>query len=556
MLRLVPQRNTGPTAAVLLSVAALAAFTCPPSSAETGRLAAPAPGGRTLALVIGIDHYQNSKIAPVLKGAVADAKDLAQTLQKMGVSNLQLLLEDQANRAALEKAMATLEQEAKPGDLVIATYAGHGSREKELVPGSEPDGKDEFFVLWGFDSKGAGTAERIVDDQMFSWLERIAAKGAETIFLADSCYGGGMTKGMERRADGPSVRAIERVDQPEQATRGAYYIAPGEDRLPLLAGGSPDDDATNEVSTLTFISGVDDKHIAPEVGIDGQPTPRGAASFALARAFEGLADKEGDRDGATTRAELFSFLHRNVAHLSQNQQAPDTKPRTLDTSATVLFRTTSPAVAAQGKSGAGLEVAALPDKGAATVASPQPAKTPEPVPTGVIWDEASGNAIDYSGAVLAYGVAKTALPEVEHRVSAFRSLSRLASGRAIDTAVNPGDRNLKRGERFELEVGGLYGHNLILLNLAGDGTVQYLFPTGNAPPYMVKNELKIPMKVDEPFGTDTLVVIATSERQHDLEIELQALDQKQASGDLVEAIEKALGPNDKLGLATYTTEPR
>ena len=524
--------------AAIVSAMTLTGLAIPTVLGDAARLSAAAPNGRVLALVVGVDHYQNPRIAPTLNGAVADAKDLANSLSRMGVKNIRLLLEDQANRTALEAAMAALEQEAKRGDLVIATYAGHGSREKEHVPGSEPDGKDEFFVLWGFDSKGPGTAERMVDNQVFDWLARIAAKGAETIFLADSCFGGGMTKGIERRLDGPSVRAIERVDQPEQAGRGAYYIAPGEDRLPEVKPGPPDDDATSKLTNLSFLSGVDDKHLAPEVRIADQPTARGAASYALARALEGLADKEGDRNGATSRAELFGYVHRTVAHLSQNQQAPDTKPRTLDTAGTILFRALAGSAAA-----AGAEVAGLSGE-------------PDRQSTGVVWDGANGNAIDYSGAVLAYGIARADILKVEQRVSAFRSLARLASGRAIDTALDPGDRNLKNGERFELAVGALYGRYLILINLAGNGRVQYLFPVGNAPNYMDKNEIKVPLNVGLPFGSDTLVVVATSERRRELEADLKSLDETKSPLELVSILEKGLGAEDRLGLATYTTVPR
>ncbi|MEQ1578073.1 MAG: caspase family protein [Hyphomicrobium sp.] len=528
--------------AVLFLTLVILASGVPPAAADAELLQAPGQGGRILALVIGIDHYKNTKIAPVLNGAVADANDIAATLTRMGVTNLKLLLEEQVTRAALEAAMAEVEQDARRGDLVIATYAGHGSREKELVAGSEPDGKDEFFVLWGFDSKGPGTAERMVDDQVFDWLKRIAARGAGTIFVADSCYGGGMTKGIQRRPDGPSVRAIERVDEPEQAGRGAYYIAPEEDELPPVRAGSPDDDATSQLAGLSFISGVDDKHLAPEVRLADQPTPRGAASFAFARALEGVADREGDRNGATTRAELFGFLHRTVAHLSQNQQAPDTKPRTLETASVILFRgsPSSPETAVAASKREKLSTAGL---------------APGQVLSGVLWDGATGNAIDYSGAVLAFGIAKTDILKVEQRVSAFRILARLASGRAIDTALNPGDRNLKNGERFELAISGIYGRHLILINLAGNGTVQFLFPAGNAPNYMDKNELTIPLKVGAPFGSDTIVVVASSQRRRELEADLKSIDEKTASLDLAALLEKGLDAEDRLGLATYTTVP-
>ena len=522
----------------LLIAPALAALALP-AAAESYRLSSPTPGNSVHAIVVGIDNYAHPNIAPTLKGAVADAKDIAASLERAGVSDVRVLIDGQATRESLKAALAAAEAAAKAGDIVLFTYAGHGSQEPEAVPGSEPDGKDEFFVLWGFDAKGPGTRERILDDEMFSWLRGIAAKGAETIFLADSCFGGGMTKAPEA-GNGPGVRALLRVDTPERATPGAYYIAPGDDQLPQFKGPRGDD-ATKDIKTLTFIGAVDDAHTTPEVAIEGEKTPRGAASYVLSRALQGMADKEGNRDGVTTRAELFSYLHRNIARLSQNRQIPATKPASVELSRAALFRAEASA-------------ATVPDTTAALkpdTAGPasQPAAT-------VSWDQATGNAIDQSGAVLAYGIEKAALPAIEERVSALRELQSLAKGRALAASLAPAASAYKPGDKVKFNVTGLMGRYLILMNWAGDGTVQLLFPSGNAPNYMDKDELSLPMNVEAPFGTDTLVVVATSERRSGLEQELAALDQKKAGADLVDAIGKFLGSEDRIALATYATKPR
>ena len=416
------------------------------------------------------------------------------------------------------------------------------ARSPKSVAGSEPDGKDEFFVLWGFDAKGPGTRERILDDEMLSWLRGIAAKGAETIFLADSCFGGGMTKAPEP-GTGPGVRALLRVDTPERAgVPGTYYIAPGADQLPAFKGPRGDD-ATKDIKTLTFIGAVDAAHTTPEVAIDGEKTPRGAASYALSRALEGMADKEGNRDGVTTRAELFSYLHRNIARLSQNRQMPETKPSALELSRAALFR------AGEGSAAAPVTTAALKSAPAAPSAEKQST-------AAVSWDSATGNAIDQSGAILAYNIEKAALPAMEQRVSALGELQSLAKGRALAAALMPAATAYKPGDKVKFNVSGLIGRYLILMNWAGDGTVQLLFPSGNAPNYMDKDELSLAMNVEAPFGTDTLVAVATSERRSGLEHELAALNQKKVGADLVDAIGKFLGPEDRIALTTYATKPK
>src|SRR6185436_18617183 len=59
-------------AALATASSAAPVIAAPPIEAATA-------GGSVRALVIGIDHYQNPQTAPPLDGAVADARDLAET---------------------------------------------------------------------------------------------------------------------------------------------------------------------------------------------------------------------------------------------------------------------------------------------------------------------------------------------------------------------------------------------------------------------------------------------------------------------------------------------
>lgn len=170
------------------------------------------PGeGMVRALVVGIDHYPNLSERDQLGGAAADAQDIEAALRRVGVKDIALLLDTAVTRAAFTAAMEALIKNARTGDLVIITFAGHGMQENERVPGSKPDGKNEEFVLSLMGNEGPETAERIYDDEIFAWLKRLAAKGAEIIFVADSCHGGGMTKATSRGSVRRGVRGLTRV---------------------------------------------------------------------------------------------------------------------------------------------------------------------------------------------------------------------------------------------------------------------------------------------------------------------------------------------------------
>lgn len=519
-----------------------------PSPAErqpAGGIETAVPGGVVRALVVGIDSY---RAVSKLDGAVADARDLAGTLLRAGVIDVTMMLNENATRAALVDALEGLAGRASKNDLIIVTFAGHGAQEKTAVSPAEPDGWDEFFVLWGFDTSGPATAERLLDDEIFSWIGRVAATGAHTIFLADVCFGGGLSKAVDPRAARLAVRGLKRVERPEMAGPNSYYINPREDRLPRLAKIPPSDDATKTFPSLTFLAAVDDRHEAPEVRISGEATPRGAASYVLARALEGRADAEGDGNGLTTRRELIAFVRRHVRVLSGDRQSPVGEPRAPGSGQAGLFRNQgSAAVAAVSKSG----------NPAAKMAAALPATAPKAwADGGLLWDPRTGDVLNASGDVMAYGVPKTGLPAAVERDRAFQELVQLATGRSLDMSIAPGDKAFADGERFEARIDGLYGRYLVLVNLAGDGTVQYLFPEGNADNLIDKDQLTIPLRSEAPFGTDTLIAVATRTRRAALELDLKLLHAKRSPSALVELLGRHLDHADRLAIGTYSTRPR
>lgn len=511
-----------------------------------------ANGGVVRALVIGIDNYRNSQSVPPLDGAVADARDLARAMRAGGAKDVTMLLDELATRSAVEKAITGLAERAKPEDLVLITFAGHGAREPERIKGSEPDGLDEVFLLWGFDTSGPGTLERIIDDEMNVWLGQIAQTGAQTVFLVDSCFGGGLTKSVDPRGKGLRTRGLKRVDRPELVRSGTYFIDPRQDQLALPSTIPAGDNATNQYASLTFIAAVDDEHESPEVQIPGESTPRGATSYAFSRALEGFADREGNRDGITTRRELFAYLRRNVQILSANRQSPVAEPRLASSADTGLFRT--PRSAPNNLTGNVQK-----SLGTVKIVEAKPdglASRPDTSTIQLSWDPRNGDVIDLSGTIVAFGVPRDALPAVIERFAAVRQLTNLTLGRSIGTTVNPPDRDFHLDERFDIVIDAVYGRYLLLINIAGDGTVQYLFPEGNADPYMDNDTLTFTLSAQRPFGADVLLVVLTDARRPALEFDLKLLSETRTPAAVVRTLERHLTPADRLGLATYTTRPR
>lgn len=261
-----------------------------------------APGqGKVRALVIGIDNYRSVN---QLKGAVADAKDIQAALKSVGADDISTLINEQADRSSVLRAFDELVARTGKGDLVLITLAGHGSKEDERVKGSSPDGTDEVFLLVGFDPKtGTGGTDKILNHEFKHYMKELEDKGAQVVFVADTCYGGGLAREIAPGATGISYRQVPR-----------YRLAQ-DDLKPV----STTTDATLtalDFKNTTFLAAVDSDTKAPEVVINGQY--RGALSYAVARSIQGAADDS--RKGRTTLRQLFTYLRKVVYQLSDERQ--------------------------------------------------------------------------------------------------------------------------------------------------------------------------------------------------------------------------------------------
>jgi Caspase domain len=524
--------------------AAILAFSGRAQSQNGGRSLPPSivlPAGGTIhALVVGIDEYPNLSPHDQLSGAAEDAIDIATSLKRVGVKDLSVLLDTAATRAAFTEAMEALIRETRPGDLVIITFAGHGSKEKERVPGSEPDGMDEIFVLSLLAEEGPNTRERIIDDEIYDWLRRLSTKGVSIIFLADSCHGGGMTKATTRGGDRTGVRGITRVYNEREAGPGAYYIAPGNDQLSVPASIPASDNATFDIPSLTFLAGADSQSKVVERTIDGQR--RGALSYAFARAIDG-----SKLSGDITRAVLFKSVHQHVLQLTEHQQSPVLEPRTAGSGQRFLFRKVG------GSPDGAIPAPPIPQANIVTLEGT--ATAPAPKGLYAFWDRATGDVISETRSVLAYGVPESALRAVAERVTATASLARMAAEAPLQVSLSPTAGNYGPGQSFKLVVEGIYGRYLVLVNLAGNGEIEYLFPTGNANPLIIEERLEIPMHATPPFGTDTLIAVASVNRRPNMELDLSLLQGQSKPRELLRAIKDWLKPGDVLGVISYGTHP-
>ncbi len=226
---------------------------------------------RLFAVVVGVGDYKDEKLLP-LKMTVKDANDFANVLRsKKGHPftevEVKLLCDQEATRGDIFEAMEWMGQEARPNDLCMFFFAGHGYR----------DERDRFFFMpYGGNTKR--TYECFSATDFKDAAEKINSK---FVVFADACYSAGLLEGNR------SAAAEHFVEQLRRSKNGMVFYA-----------SSAGDTKSKEDPTWG----------------------NGAFTKALVEAFNGAARKEGD-EGLSTRA-LDSYLYEAVRKTTDYKQTP------------------------------------------------------------------------------------------------------------------------------------------------------------------------------------------------------------------------------------------
>jgi len=552
------------------------------ASADDGLVLRSSDGGEVRALIIGIDGYQH--VRP-LKGAVADAQDIDGALRRMGARDVTTLLNEQVDRSAVLKAIDRLVARTQQSDLVVLSIAGHGTQEPEKVRGSEPDGMENVFLLPGFEPTATGSQQRILGREFNHFIKQLELRGAKVLFVADTCHGGGMARDVDPRAGQMSYRQVPTYTLPVDTLKPVTTTA--DEYLTEL-----------DLDRTAFLAAVDRKTKAPEVRIPGIDGLRGALSYAVARAFEGNADT--DKDGKVTLKELFTNVRQVVYQLSDQRQniVTMTSP-SRDLNTDVVFQMTrgisvvelanaaqsarqqqsQPAVrtppsvipaappsalppaqpaSTQAVAERPVRIAALDGKSAHFAGLTKrevPFEVVLPIDNpDLIWDPASHDVLAW-GDVVAYKVEKADLPSVIDRTAAVRDLKQASTKAPQVIKIAPDDGLHRSDQIVQVELSDVSGRALVLFNIAGDGTIQMLYPIGSDASSLPTSEYRFPVRVREPFGADQIVAITGRERMTKLEEALLQLNRRRAPAQMMKMVQRYAPADARIGSAGLFTAP-
>lgn len=506
-------------------------------------------------LVIGINDYVGERND--LQGAVNDAEDIAAALNKAGAQQVISLIDGDATKAAIEAAWTKIVTQANDGDTIIFSFAGHGSQEPEPEGrGEEADGKNENFLLAGFETEGEGTRERIIDDEIFEWLKQADQKGVRVVFIADSCHSGSM----HRSARADTVRF-----------RNGDFGVITQDMLdfpPPTAAKIKETDYAN----VTFVGATSEDRLTPEVTIEGRK--RGALSWAIARALEGRADK--NRDGEVTQVELLGFVVPAVHAMVESQQTPQVAP--LRAGSLSLFSVRSfekkpepkvekqPEVVetvqptpAKADDADNLRLAVV--GGDASLVGDQPGVTivSDKSEADVIWYFDDGQFEHTVGGKVAENVTANNIGPIISKWAALKWLRTQSAKDPVQAQLPKGNHRYKKGEIIEVNIGGARYPHLTLFNMPPDGRVEFFIPDPSQPQEANKDwsaeSINENFRVDKPpFGAEHMVAIFSKTSLSGLHAGLRTMGRAGNAGALLALLQQSLeGSEFQIGVLDIYT---
>ncbi|MFB8791100.1 MAG: caspase family protein [Potamolinea sp.] len=192
---------------------------------------------RKLALLVGINKYPDSP----LQGCVTDVNLQQQLLiHRFGFNpqDIVLLTDEKATRQGILTAFEEhLIKQAKPNDVVVYHFSGHGSqvRDPDSPDCDFPDCRNSTFVPFDSSSSGLPGAGGVVPDIMGRslFLLMYALKTENVTVVLDSCHSGGGTRGnfRVRARNSSSTQPLDAELAYQQQWLSKLNLSPAEFKL-------------------------------------------------------------------------------------------------------------------------------------------------------------------------------------------------------------------------------------------------------------------------------------------------------------------------------------
>jgi len=252
------------------------------------------------ALLIGVNEYAIP--GANLRGCVNDVRNIAGALGDLygfAESDITVLLDGAATKAAMTRGIAGLVDSAKPGDVLYLHYSGHGSNVPDTDGDEVADRRDEILCPHDLDWN-----DPLTDDWLRTTFDRLDPAASLTVVM-DCCHSGSNTR-EPHLPGGPEPEVVSRfLPNPDDEQAGGEFT--GTPRRRRRDPGNVHDVDITE----TLVSGCRDDQTSADAHIDGSYS--GALTYFLVRAMR----DEPDATYRRLHEKTVAGLHNAYAQVPQ-----------------------------------------------------------------------------------------------------------------------------------------------------------------------------------------------------------------------------------------------
>lgn len=244
------------------------------------------------ALIIAIGNYPNPKVNgwPEIS-STNDVPMIKAALAKQDFKNIWTLIDAQATKVGIEKALDKLIDSSKSGDIVVIHISSHGEQIEDDNENEEEDGLDETIVPYGaiyssdltaFSRNASGYLRDDVFGEKITRLRNKLGSKGDILVTLDACHSGTGSRGVStvksRGGNSPMVSAdFDKKTRPLKDSKSVFK----ESNATAL---------NKDAATYVVISGAQAKEKNYEC-LDDEGNTMGSLSYALGKALSTLSGK-------------------------------------------------------------------------------------------------------------------------------------------------------------------------------------------------------------------------------------------------------------------------
>lgn len=240
------------------------------------------------ALIVGINYKGTNH---ELRGCINDAHNMHRlVLDELGFTQTKLVLEETATTQGILDGLNWLVKDAKPGDVLLFHFSGHGSQVRSNI---EPDGLDEIICPVDINWR-----DRVIKDDHLKAVFSKVPNGVNVTVLLDCCHSG---SGLDQTNTlFEQARVQMHQEQPLEDKDGRFMPMPPEVQQYIKEEGLElrEFKTSRDVNrSALLIAGCLPHQTAADAFISGQF--QGAATYALRAAL---------REGKRTYRDIAEFM--------------------------------------------------------------------------------------------------------------------------------------------------------------------------------------------------------------------------------------------------------